>query len=237
MPPANKRPQPSPHDNLPPPRKWTRRRVRRAAAGWLLTAAAVFLLAQFDLSLMRRIGVDLNAEPYPLVQAARSLAEWPVLILAVPIAVADRRRKLVLCHLILSVLIGFNLVHVGKKTIVRERPYATFDRLAADPELSRNASWLGIGLDLRKKQTLESFPSGHAASAFALAATLAWFYPSWRLAFFLLATACAGSRFIQGAHWPSDCLAGAAIGVASAWTSLRFRTLTTPSKWFRKPPC
>ena len=236
LPLATEHPPPSPQDILPPRRAWTRTRAARAAVWWSITTGAVFLLAQFDLNLMSRIGVDLNAEPHPLVQAAQALSEWPVLIFVVPVALADRRRKLVICHVLFSAYIGFNLVHLGKKTIVRERPYATFDRLAADPDLPRNASWLGVGLDFRKKQTLESFPSGHTANAFALAATLAWFYPSWRMAFLLLATACAVSRVIQGAHWPSDCLAGAAIGIASTWISLQFRTLTTPSRWFRRAP-
>lgn len=236
LPQSTERPPASPRDNLPPRREWTGHRVGRAAVGWLLTAGAVYVLAQFDIDLMGRIGVDLQAEPHPLVQAARSLSEWPVLIFAIPVAVADRRRKLVLCHVLLGAYIAFNITHLGKKTVIRERPYATFDRLAADPDLPRNTSWLGVGLDFQKKETMESFPSGHAANAFALAATLAWFYPSWRLAFFVLAAACAGSRFIQGAHWPSDCLAGAAIGIASAWISLRLRSLTTPSKWFRRSP-
>jgi membrane-associated phospholipid phosphatase len=65
------------------------------------------------------------------------------------------------------------------------------------PELSRN-----------------SFPSGHAVSAFAGAAlACAVFRRGWaRAAAVLLALIVATSRVAVGAHWPLDVLAGAALG-------------------------
>ncbi|MGH7903390.1 MAG: phosphatase PAP2 family protein [Candidatus Dormibacteraceae bacterium] len=57
-----------------------------------------------------------------------------------------------------------------------------------------------------------SFPSGHASGSFAAAASLAAFYP--RQAPALLATAAAVglSRVYLGHHFPSDVIAGAALG-------------------------
>lgn len=62
-----------------------------------------------------------------------------------------------------------------------------------------------------------SFPSGHATVAFAAAAVI------WRMVrpagppALLLAALVALSRIYLGNHWPSDVLAGAAVGFAFGW--------------------
>lgn len=61
-----------------------------------------------------------------------------------------------------------------------------------------------------------SMPSGHTAAAFALATVLARQYPRYRVFFYAGATLVAISRVYERAHWPSDTLVGAAIGVWSA---------------------
>ena len=58
-----------------------------------------------------------------------------------------------------------------------------------------------------------SFPSGHTTSAFALAASLAMLYPRGRALFWTMATTTGALRWVQDAHWLSDVLAGAALGV------------------------
>lgn len=57
-----------------------------------------------------------------------------------------------------------------------------------------------------------SLPSAHATTAFAGAVLLSWFWPRWRLAFAVLALAIAFSRVYVGVHYPTDVLAGAALG-------------------------
>ena len=60
-----------------------------------------------------------------------------------------------------------------------------------------------------------SFPSGHAATSFACAATLARFAPRYAaVAFFVLAALIAFSRVYVGVHYPLDVLAGAVLGLA-----------------------
>lgn len=62
-----------------------------------------------------------------------------------------------------------------------------------------------------------SFPSGHAAFSFAVAASTAYYYPKTSILFFLGALAMGAGRVSAGVHWPSDILAGATVGILSAW--------------------
>ena len=63
-----------------------------------------------------------------------------------------------------------------------------------------------------------SFPSGHAAMAFALATTLGdASHSTWVTAgLYVIATGTAWSRVYDERHWPSDVFLGAALGVTSA---------------------
>lgn len=68
-----------------------------------------------------------------------------------------------------------------------------------------------------------SFPSGHTATIVALAAALWWLWPRHLLFYGLAAAIVAGSRIAAGAHYPSDVIAGALIGVLAArWVAAGF---------------
>ena len=69
---------------------------------------------------------------------------------------------------------------------------------------------------LALKSTYASMPSGHSVSAFAMAVALGWMAPRLRLPLLILATLVAISRVVISAHYPSDVIAGAALGAASA---------------------
>jgi undecaprenyl-diphosphatase len=58
-----------------------------------------------------------------------------------------------------------------------------------------------------------SFPAGHAATAFAGATVLSYVAPRLTPLFLVLAAAIGLSRIYVGVHYPTDVLAGAAIGV------------------------
>ena len=61
-----------------------------------------------------------------------------------------------------------------------------------------------------------SFPSGHAATSFACATTLALAFPRLAAPLYLLAAAIAYSRVYVGVHYPLDVVGGAIIGVVTA---------------------
>ncbi|MBT2481550.1 bifunctional phosphatase PAP2/diacylglycerol kinase family protein [Streptomyces sp. ISL-94] len=66
-----------------------------------------------------------------------------------------------------------------------------------------------------------SFPSGHSASAFAFTAGLALESPGWGAALAPVAASVAFSRVYTGVHYPSDVVAGAALGVAAGYVVRR----------------
>ena len=67
-----------------------------------------------------------------------------------------------------------------------------------------------------------SFPSGHSAAAFSLATSISIRYPKWYVIAPSAAWACGVgiARMNQGVHYPSDVLAGAAIGVGCAFVNV-----------------
>ena len=58
----------------------------------------------------------------------------------------------------------------------------------------------------------DSFPSGHAAAAFAVATVLAIKFPRARWPILAMAVAIAASRIIRGSHYLTDVAGGAALG-------------------------
>lgn len=70
-----------------------------------------------------------------------------------------------------------------------------------------------------------SFPSGHAAGAFAFAAYVAFearTHVLVKAAIFALAAGIGLSRVVLGVHFPSDVLAGAVLGCSVTWASRSF---------------
>ena len=66
-----------------------------------------------------------------------------------------------------------------------------------------------------------SFPSGHAACAFATATALSILLPRWRGAFYAVAVLVAAERVLENGHWLSDVVAAAALGVGSVYVVRR----------------
>jgi|TARA_R110002124_G_scaffold142866_4_gene307650 undecaprenyl-diphosphatase len=65
-----------------------------------------------------------------------------------------------------------------------------------------------------------SLPSGHTAAAFLMASLIASFYPSMLILVYCWASIIGLSRVLLGVHYPSDIIAGAALGLSMSYFSL-----------------
>lgn len=118
---------------------------------------------------------------------------------------ALREKILIFGSAIFSVIIArFGIVELIRFFIHRPRPSSA---LRGIHELLSNDKW--------------SFPSGHSAFFFALAASLYCYNKKWGLWFFAAALLMNISRVIAGVHYPSDILGGAIVGVVTAWVVVR----------------
>jgi undecaprenyl-diphosphatase len=119
--------------------------------------------------------------------------------IALVLAVVWRRPSLFLAVVVADVIADL-LAELGKEVFHRHRPFET---------------------QLGPPTSTYSFPSGHSATAFACATVLASLAPRWRLPFFVLAALIALSRLYNGVHYPTDVLAGSALGVLVGLAVLR----------------
>jgi membrane-associated phospholipid phosphatase len=109
---------------------------------------------------------------------------------------------------------GGIMANVVKETLVdRVRPRAA-DLTAAASALATFGN--SLAAQITSHSDANSFPSGHAATAAGLAAALSWKYPRATWFFVTLAAAAAAQRVASSAHYPSDVLFGAAVGLVGA---------------------
>jgi membrane-associated phospholipid phosphatase len=116
-------------------------------------------------------------------------------------------------RLAVGALVGTNLVVEGlKRSVGRARP------------------------DGQHQHSNSSFPSSHAANAFALAWVLGARWRRGSAVFFALALLIAFSRMYLNRHFLSDVVAGASIGVICAWAAARWLPLRRRTAKPRTPP-
>jgi membrane-associated phospholipid phosphatase len=193
------------------PALWTATRLAIAAIAFALLAAAV-------LSVDLQVAAFLRAHPLPselarLVRLSEVFA-WggTVALLILIAAVLDTRGWRILPPLAIGAF-GAGLIADGFKLVVaRLRPGAADSSGAAETFLA----WLPLlqldALGHPYGRALQSFPSGHAATAVGLAIALAALYPRGRWLFVTLAALACFQRMEAQAHFASDVLSGAAIG-------------------------
>lgn len=89
-----------------------------------------------------------------------------------------------------------------KRMVNRVRPFVRFPELTVLTTIPRDAS----------------FPSGHTAASFAVAATIYMAgYRKMGRFLYVFAALIGASRLYLGVHYPTDVIAGAIVGVLSAW--------------------
>lgn len=69
--------------------------------------------------------------------------------------------------------------------------------------------------------SFNSFPSGHATTAGAVAWFLCWLLPRHRSLILTLTVIVAMTRVLTGHHYPSDVVAGFALGMGTSWLMIR----------------
>lgn len=69
----------------------------------------------------------------------------------------------------------------------------------------------------------DSFPSGHTISAFAMAAVLSYFYPSYQWVWYSLAVLVAFTRVYIDAHFASDVFVSAVLGLLIGFWASRLK--------------
>lgn len=178
----------------------------------LLAGTAALLLLEYrrlPSALNLPIKGDIKRESWWIQQYGQSICTPVAALLVWELDPAeDATRKAV--TLVVTVAATSIVCAVLKRLFGRVRP-------GRDPA----GKFLGPSFRLHGVSHRHSFPSGHTASALALTAILAAFYPHGWTTFWFLAIACAGLRYVLDAHWPSDIAAGMAVGYAVAHAGLR----------------
>lgn len=128
---------------------------------------------------------------------------WYALILMLPLIHPEK--GLATALLMVSTGILCTLAYKGlKRWLVRERPFISFPSInCGSPPLDRY-----------------SFPSGHTLHAVCFNTVLAEQVPELALMLLPFTISVAVSRVILGLHYPSDVVAGAAIGASLAMISV-----------------
>jgi diacylglycerol kinase family enzyme/membrane-associated phospholipid phosphatase len=138
---------------------------------------------------------------------------WFALAGAMSLARDKRVRRAALRGLAAQGVASASANLVGKTLVRRARPSADLT-----PLIRR----------LGRPPTSSSFPSGHTASAAAFATGVALEHPRLAVPVTALAFGVGLSRVVTGAHYPSDVVAGAAIGVAAGLATTRWWPTAPP---------
>jgi len=144
-----------------------------------------------------------------------TLGSWPIALVALGVLSAAGRRQFWCGHaaaMALVLAVGIPLNAQVKQWVNRARPATALTQLVERGEIS-------VRVLEYPRITSRSFPSGHALTAFFFMTYVALYRRSARFWAWLLAALIALSRVYVGLHFPSDCLAGAALGAAGGWTA------------------
>jgi len=162
----------------------------------VLAASLVVPVEAFDRAVQARVQDGRRPWLEPVMRGATAVGRPPVVLGAVfVVALAAGAPGLAFARTLVVALVPVNLAVEGlKRTVQRVRPDGRFE--------PHNAS----------------FPSSHAANAFAIAVVIAARRRRWLLPCLALAALVSFSRVYLNRHFASDVLVGAALGaLGGAW--------------------
>jgi membrane-associated phospholipid phosphatase len=146
-----------------------------------------------------------------------------VAVLLLALHQLDPGRRWAIPRIVACALAAGGLADLLKMVVLRTRPY----ECELQGEVwSTFGNWLPI---FDAGSPGQSFPSAHTAMAAGFAAALIWLYPQGRRLFVILAILVGCQRVVCGAHYPSDVLCGAAVGLFAAEFFLHTGRIPT---WF-----
>ncbi len=119
-------------------------------------------------------------------------------VLVVIFVIGGRFLKRDLWRILITGVIVTGMAVQIKHLIGRARPKLGYDAVFTGPSF---------------KYVYSSFPSEHTAFVFMLTSILSNYYPKYRILFYSLATWIGFERIEDSAHFPSDVLAGALLGL------------------------
>lgn len=189
---------------------------------WLLPPLVLLLLAAAAVAIDVPVAQWSQGRNYPrAVRELMSLAEAfghgvGVTVVLLAVYTLDPARRWALPRSIVAIVGAGCGANVVKLLISRSRPGST--DLAQVAGWQTFSGWLPLG---GNGSGWQSFPSAHTATAVGLALALYWLYPRGRWLFAAGAVAVAAQRVLGSAHFPSDVLAGAAVGWCCAFGVLR----------------
>jgi undecaprenyl-diphosphatase len=169
-----------------------------------------FRVADFDRQVMTRVASGDVPNPHGLWPRLSRSANSSLLWIAIAAglgATGDKRARRAALRGLVSVAIASSTANVLVKGLARRNR----------PDLDIPVVRLKI-----PAPRSSSFPSGHSASAAAFATGVALEMPSLALPIGALAAAVGTSRVVNGVHYPSDVLAGFAIGTAAGVLTVRW---------------
>lgn len=142
-----------------------------------------------------------------LSEAANGSRVW--LLTAAGVAmVGGRRGRRAAAEAVASIGLASAVSNLGLKSLARRRRPTAGD--------------VGVVESRRVRPTVTaSFPSGHAASAFAFASTMGDRVPVTWVPLHVVASLVAYARVHTRVHYPSDVVAGALVGALSGWSVRR----------------
>ena len=158
-----------------------------------------------------------------LSEAANQSRLWFGIAAAIALVGGRRGRRAALDGVV-AIGVASATINLGVKPLARRRRP---DRLKPDPATGRHVPM----------PESTSFPSGHAASAFAFAYAVGRHLPVLGLPIRLLAGGVAYSRVHTGVHYPGDVVLGSILGAATAaMVAAAFDRLPQPQQRPRPRP-
>lgn len=155
---------------------------------------------------------------------------YGVALIGLTVYVLDVPNRLRVPRLLASAYVAGLIANVAKLLVARVRPrYFDFDGNVLHTFLGFLPGVFAPGSQYHKGFEIQSFPSGHTATAVGLAVGLASLYPRGRWLFFSFALLAVWQRIDVHAHYLSDTVAAASLGFLGAALVFDPRAL---GRWF-----